>query len=85
MRRDFRVIDSDGHTFEPPDLYDKYMDPEFRSRVTLDGLNTLRMSMRSVDGKSIRSTSPSATSRNFVKLSWPSPRIRNAETIASRR
>ncbi len=59
MRRDFRVIDSDGHTFEPPDLYDKYMDPEFRSRVTLDGLNNLRMSMRSVDGKSMWSDLPS--------------------------
>ena len=28
-----RVIDADGHTFEPLDLFDRYLDPKFRGRV----------------------------------------------------
>jgi predicted TIM-barrel fold metal-dependent hydrolase len=30
---DLRVIDADGHTLEPADLWDRYLDPEFRGRV----------------------------------------------------
>ncbi|MEE9607082.1 MAG: amidohydrolase family protein [Myxococcota bacterium] len=33
MHRDFRVIDADGHVLEPPDLWEKYIDPEFRSQA----------------------------------------------------
>src|SRR5690606_12120694 len=34
MSAELRVIDSDGHTMEPADLYDRYLDPRFRGRVT---------------------------------------------------
>src|SRR5207249_7080360 len=32
MTRTYNVIDADGHILEPLDLWDKYMDPEFRQR-----------------------------------------------------
>ena len=33
MFQDFNVIDSDGHTLEPPDLYERYLDKRFVHRV----------------------------------------------------
>ncbi len=45
MYKDYRVIDADGHVLEPPDLWEKYIDPEFRDQaprgsgiITLDVL-----------------------------------------------
>src|SRR6266851_894482 len=32
MTRAYNVVDADGHILEPLDLWDKYMDPEFRER-----------------------------------------------------
>ena len=32
MRNGFRVIDADGHFYEPEDLWDKYLSPEFQDR-----------------------------------------------------
>ena len=32
MGRAYNVIDADGHILEPLDLWDKYIDPEFRER-----------------------------------------------------
>ncbi len=32
MTRAYNVIDADGHILEPLDLWDKYIDPEFRER-----------------------------------------------------
>ena len=29
----FKVLDSDMHIIEPPDLWEKYVEPEFRGRV----------------------------------------------------
>ena len=43
-----------------------------------------REDVLSVARKSRRSTGRSVTSRNFVSESCPSPRMRNAEAIASR-
>ena len=33
MYRDYRVIDADGHVLEPPDLWERWIDPKFRSRA----------------------------------------------------
>ena len=27
------VVDADGHIFEPPDLWQKYIDPQYRDRA----------------------------------------------------
>ena len=32
MRNGFKVIDADGHFYEPADLWDKYLESEFRDR-----------------------------------------------------
>ena len=37
MKDGFRVIDADRHVIEPSDLWDRYMDPRFRGRVTITG------------------------------------------------
>ena len=29
MREGFKIIDADGHFYEPADLWEKYIDPEF--------------------------------------------------------
>ena len=35
MARAYNVVDADGHILEPLDLWDRYMDPEFRRRPRL--------------------------------------------------
>ena len=35
MKDGMRFVDCDMHVMEPVDLFDKYLDPEFRNRVTL--------------------------------------------------
>ena len=34
MKEGLRFVDSDMHVQEPGDLLEKYLDPEFRNRVT---------------------------------------------------
>jgi predicted TIM-barrel fold metal-dependent hydrolase len=33
MYQDYRVIDADAHVIEPPDLWEKHIDPEFRGQA----------------------------------------------------
>ena len=33
MRQGYRVIDADGHVLEPPDLWERHIDPEFRHQA----------------------------------------------------
>ena len=42
MKQGHRFVDCDMHIMEPPDLFEKYLDPEFKPRVT--------SSLRRVDG-----------------------------------
>src|SRR3989442_110898 len=35
MKEGMRFVDCDMHIFEPPDLFEKYLDPTFRNRITL--------------------------------------------------
>ena len=34
MKDGFRFVDSDMHIMEPPDLFDRYLDPKFKHRVS---------------------------------------------------
>ena len=34
MKEGYRFVDCDMHIMEPTDLFDKYLDPEFKPRVT---------------------------------------------------
>ncbi len=46
------AIDADGHVLEPPDIWEKYIDPEFRDRAIRvrrrreDGLEVLEIDQR---------------------------------------
>ena len=55
MKDGLRFVDCDMHVMEPPDLFDRYLDPEFRDRVTVpigaDGRP--RRGMITVDGLAI--------------------------------
>ena len=35
MKDNLRFVDSDMHIMEPPDLFERYLDPRFRDRVVL--------------------------------------------------
>ena len=35
MKDGLRFVDSDMHVMEPPDLFERYLDPRFRDRVTI--------------------------------------------------
>src|SRR5690242_4551922 len=50
MKDGFKVIDADRHVIEPSDLWDRYMDPQFRGRVKITGPG---QSGRFVDGKPV--------------------------------
>jgi hypothetical protein len=42
MKEGYRFVDCNMHIIEPIDLFDKYLDPDFKPRVT--------SSMRAIDG-----------------------------------
>src|SRR5215208_3116665 len=48
----FRILDSDMHIMEPPDLFQRYIDPEFRDRAPI-GLNESVRDLRMIhpDGR----------------------------------
>lgn len=50
MRDGLRVFDADGHTIDACDLYDRYLDPAFRSRVKRLEVPTSPMAIYEVDG-----------------------------------
>src|SRR5258708_21572904 len=35
MKDGLRFVDSDMHVMEPPDLFDRYLDPKFKDRVSV--------------------------------------------------
>jgi predicted TIM-barrel fold metal-dependent hydrolase len=50
MNNGFFVIDADRHIMEPSDLWDRYLEPEFKGRVRITGPFQSR---RYVDGRSV--------------------------------
>ena len=47
----YNVVDADGHILEPLDLWDKYMDPEFRERRPRFVIDENGKERLSVEGK----------------------------------
>ena len=37
MLNSYRIIDADGHVVEPVEMWEKYLDPEFKARAPLIG------------------------------------------------
>jgi uncharacterized protein len=50
MNNGFSVIDADRHIMEPSDLWDRYLEPEFKGRVRITGPFQSR---RYIDGRSV--------------------------------
>lgn len=70
MRKGFRVIDSDMHVMEPPDLWDRYIAPEYRHYaprgITSENVRDLRLAFtgdRIADGVSFNNQ----RGRNFER------------------
>ena len=60
MKSGFQILDSDMHLREPADLWDKYMDPEWRHRAPKILSSTARSSaMVLLDGKILEGYKPS--------------------------
>ena len=51
MTRAYNVVDADGHILEPLDLWDKYIDPEFRERRPRFVIDDNGKERLSVEGK----------------------------------
>src|SRR3954471_14255298 len=51
MARAYNAIDADGHLLEPLDLWDKYIDPEFRERRPRFVIDENGKERLSVEGK----------------------------------
>ena len=51
MTRAYNVIDADGHILEPLDLWDRYIDPEFRERRPRFVIDENGKERLSVEGK----------------------------------
>ena len=60
MKDGFKVLDSDMHLREPADLWDKYMDPEWRDRAPKILSSTARSSaMVLIEGTILQGYKPS--------------------------
>jgi hypothetical protein len=59
MKNGFKILDSDMHLREPANLWDKYMEPEWRERAPKILSSTVRSSaMVMIDGKILQGYQP---------------------------
>jgi len=58
MKTDSLVIDCDGHILEPPDLWEKYIDPKYRDRAMRIRVGDDRFEYLEIDGKRAKMTAP---------------------------
>ena len=58
MKTDSLVIDCDGHILEPPDLWEKYLDPKYRDRAMRIRVGDDRFEYLEIDGKRAKMTAP---------------------------
>ena len=58
MQADSLVIDCDGHILEPPDLWEKYIDPKYRDRAMGIRVGDDRFEYLEIDGKRAKMTPP---------------------------
>jgi len=58
MKTDAPVIDCDGHILEPPDLWEKYLDPKYRDRAMRIRVGDDGFEYLEIDGKRAKMTAP---------------------------
>jgi predicted TIM-barrel fold metal-dependent hydrolase len=67
----FRVFDSDMHIMEPPDLWERYIDPEFRSMaprgLTSDNVRDLRVAFPGAEPRARSAQVAPNAGRNFER------------------
>lgn len=51
METDIRVIDADGHVTEPPDLWEKHLEPAYRTRAIRIARNEAGLEVLLIDGR----------------------------------
>jgi hypothetical protein len=70
----FKVMDSDMHIIEPPDLWERYMEPEFKGRVK--GLTRYQRDLGvALDGVNL--SAPASMTTNYA--SEGAQRVREAQ------
>jgi uncharacterized protein len=60
MERNTPVIDCDGHILEPPDLWEKYLEPKYRDRAIRVRVGDDGYEYLEIDGKRAKLTRPGA-------------------------
>src|SRR5579863_7728573 len=67
-KRGFKVFDSDMHVMEPPDLWERYIDPAYRARaprgVTSENVRDLRLE---IPGHGVLQAALRLTGRNYER------------------
>src|SRR3989475_11812749 len=78
MKDGLRFVDSDMHIMEPPDLFERYLDPKFRHRVSVPG---------GLDGRPSRGTAGplviDALPTPYAALQQSTKRIRRSSAHAT--
>ena len=87
MKSGFKILDSDMHLREPANLWDKYIDPEWRDRAPKILSSTARSSaMVMLDGKILEGYKPSYRGGIFdaTRIDKRSPSIGRAASTPAR-
>lgn len=63
MNRGFQVIDADRHVMEPEDLWERYIDPTFRGRVSISPGRQFRL----VDGRPVSDNTNAPSGGGMVR------------------
>src|SRR5713101_1584432 len=58
MKTEELVIDCDGHILEPPDLWERYIDPKYRDRAMRIRVGDDGFEYLEIDGKRAKMTRP---------------------------
>ena len=64
MNTEALVIDGDGHILEPPDLWEKYIDPKYRERAMRIRVGDDGYEYLEIDGKRAKMTRPACSARS---------------------
>ena len=78
MRNGYKVMDSDIHVIEPPDLWQRYLDPEFRDRAPSppEGSKLIRWE---VDGRALPAYSDTPERLRGLQIRYRPERVGDAE------
>ena len=76
MKDGLRFVDCDMHIMEPPDLFDRYLDPKFKHRVT---------TLVGADGRPKRGAAGSIVIDGIRRGCWYERKVRESYSAAPRK